>query len=75
MSKRKRKLRPAERLHAFMQTENLTAATVAEEACMTEARLDEILRDMSTLSMKEALRIRDACGRLLLRYVRFEDVF
>lgn len=75
MPKRERTPRPAERLKAFMRAESLTTAMLAEESCMAEARLNEILRDMSTLSMKEALRIRDACGRLLLRYVSIEEVF
>jgi hypothetical protein len=68
---------PRTRLEAFMRANDLASADLATEACMCERDLAGIVsgETMTTLGVVTAMRIRDACGRLLTRYVRMNEVF
>lgn len=64
------------RLEAFMRASGIKPGKLAEEACMSTYRLRRIRRKgIKSLPIDDAMRIRDACGRLLGRFVYIAEVF
>ena len=64
------------RLEAFMRANGIKPGKLAKEACMSTYRLRRIRqKGIKALFMDDALRIRDACGRLLGRFVYITEVF
>jgi len=62
------------RLEQFIRENKLKPSHLAREAGISRQQLGRI-RKGADLRFYTALRIRDACGRLLLRYVRISEVF
>jgi transcriptional regulator with XRE-family HTH domain len=58
-----------------MRANKLKPAEVAREANVSRQQLARIRAGTSEPGILTAMRIRDACGRLLLRYVRIAEVF
>ena len=64
------------RLEAFMKANKISPAALAREANISRQQLFRIRKGRTKdMSMLTALRIRDACGRLLFRFVRISEVF
>lgn len=63
------------RLETFMRANKIRPGRLAEEACMSPGRLRRIRRaGFQTVRVSTALRIRDACGRLIGRYVMIAEI-
>jgi DNA-binding phage protein len=63
-------------LETFLQANKLKPGAVAREAGISRQQLYRIRTGIAAdPSIFTAMRIRDACGRLLLRYVRLAEVF
>jgi len=63
------------KLERFMDANRIDAAKLARESCMPLRRLRKIMSGQEEADMFTAMRIRDACGRLLLRQVKIGEVF
>lgn len=62
-------------LARFMNSNKLKAAAVAREAGVSRQHLYRIRNGDDDPSMMTAMRIRDACGRLLFRRVSIDELF
>jgi transcriptional regulator with XRE-family HTH domain len=65
----------ATRLGRFMKVNKLKPAKVAREAGVSRQHLYRIRTGIADPSIMLAMRIRDACGRLLLRAVSIDELF
>ena len=63
------------RLDSFLREHALKPANVAREAGISRQHLLRIRKAQADPTVMTALRIRDACGRLLSRSVTLADVF
>lgn len=67
--------RAATRIERFIRRNKIKPAELAREAGVTRQQLLRIRKGTADPRFMTALRIRDACSRLLLRYVAIEEVF
>ncbi len=58
-----------------MRANKLKPSQVAKEANVSRAHLLRLRKGQQDATVSTALRIRDACGRLLLRAVRMNELF
>ena len=63
------------RLDAFLKTNDLKVSKVAREAGISRQHLFRLRKGRAEATILTALRIRDACGRLLLRRVTLAEIF
>lgn len=61
-------------IERFFEANDLKPGAVAHEAGISRQHLYRI-RKGGGMGFMTALRIRDACGRLLLRHVPIEEIF
>jgi DNA-binding Xre family transcriptional regulator len=74
--RRGRRREPTTKLDRFLVRNKLKPHKVASEAGISRQQMYRIRSGIApNLSMLTALRIRDACGRLLLRTVSLDEVF
>jgi transcriptional regulator with XRE-family HTH domain len=71
----KRKPITTTKLARFMNKNKLTLIEVAREANVSRQQLSRIRRGTADLRIMTAMRIRDACGRLLWRMVCIDELF
>ncbi|HSY52665.1 MAG TPA: hypothetical protein VLC46_27950 [Thermoanaerobaculia bacterium] len=71
----KRKTITATKLSRFMRDNKLTALDIVREASVSRQHLLRIRKGDADPSIMVAMRIRDACGRLLFRMVSIDDLF
>jgi transcriptional regulator with XRE-family HTH domain len=62
-------------LGRFLTANKLQPAKVAREANMSRQHLLRIRKGNADPGYMLAMRIRDACGRLLLRFVSIDELF
>jgi transcriptional regulator with XRE-family HTH domain len=65
----------ATKLARFMKANKLKPLKLAREAGISRQQLLRIREGTADLRMMTALRIRDACGRLLMRRVSIDELF
>jgi len=65
----------ATKLARFMTANKLKPLKLAREAGISRQQLSRIREGTADLRMMTALRIRDACGRLLMRRVSIDELF
>jgi transcriptional regulator with XRE-family HTH domain len=63
------------RLERFIRTHELKPAAVAREANVSRQHLLRLRNGVADPSIMLAMRIRDACGRLVSRTVGIAEVF
>jgi len=63
------------KLEEFLKAKRIKPAELARESGISRQQLLRIRSGNASVRLKTALRIRDACGRLISRTVRFEEVF
>jgi DNA-binding phage protein len=65
----------ATKLARFMRANKLKAIVVASEAGVSRQHMYRIRKGIANPGIWTAVRIRDACGRLLLRIVSIDELF
>ena len=63
------------RLESFILANGIKPLALARESGVSRQQLLRIRSGNANVRLKTALRIRDACGRLLSRRVNFSELF
>jgi len=63
------------RLERFMRANKIKPQKLAREAGISRQQLARIRTGKADLRIMTALRIRDACGRLISRQISISDIF
>lgn len=63
------------RLERFMRANKIKPQKLAKEAGISRQQLSRIRSGTADLRIMTALRIRDACGRLISRQISISDLF
>ncbi len=63
------------KLERFMRSHGITPAALAKEAHVSRQQLYRLRMGTADCRIFTAMRIADACGRLIFRYTNVDDVF